>query len=644
MRVRGDHWVDEAGRRLILRGANLGGDCKVPVRPDGDTKNKQGFYDRRGVSFVGRPFPLEEADEHFTRLERWGFGFLRFLTTWEAVEHDGPGIYDEAYLDYLEAIVAKAGEHGISLFIDPHQDVWSRWTGGDGAPIWALEAVGFAPERLHASGAAILNQELGDAYPRMIWMSNYDRLACATMWTLFFAGDDYAPDIGPVGPSPVGPGAGGSLQDFLQGHYIAAMAKVASRVAKYPNVVGFDSLNEPSAGFIGVGSVHRRGSGTSMGVTPTPWESILAGEGIPQKVEVLGIKGLSRGKVGEAALGVEGLRAWADGVDSVWQRAGLYSMEGGKPVLKDPAFFAAKPGKDFTESYLKPFIARYEKAIRGALEEAVSGDSQDARRFALFVEGVPNAGRPRWTASDPSPAVDATHWYDDLTLVTKKWRGFVAYDARHDRPVLGFGRVRRYFAEALLELKAWSAREMGGIPTLLGEFGIPFDMNGAKAYRTGDYSLQEKALAANYDAVDASLIDSTIWNYSAGNRHEHGELWNGEDLSIFCRDEREAGRSETGDPADSGGRALRGFVRPYARATSGEVLSMAFQTRRGVFSLRYRPDPAISAPTEIFVPELQYPDGFIYEVEGGEAEVRRGCLLVSAHLGAKEVNVRITRK
>ena len=181
MRVQGDHWVDEEGRRLILRGANLGGDCKVPVMPDGDTKNKAGFYDRKGVSFVGRPFPLAEADEHFTRLSRWGLTFLRFLTTWEAVEHDGPGLYDEAYLDYLEAVVAKAGEHGISLFIDPHQDVWSRWTGGDGAPIWALEAAGFCPERLNASGAAILNQELGDAYPRMIWTSNHDRLACATM-------------------------------------------------------------------------------------------------------------------------------------------------------------------------------------------------------------------------------------------------------------------------------------------------------------------------------------------------------------------------------------------------------------------------------------------------------------------------------
>lgn len=81
---------DETGRALLLRGANLGGSTKVPTEPNGATYLRAGFFEHRDVSFVGRPFPLDEADEHFGRLRAWGLTFLRLLTTWEAIEHAGP--------------------------------------------------------------------------------------------------------------------------------------------------------------------------------------------------------------------------------------------------------------------------------------------------------------------------------------------------------------------------------------------------------------------------------------------------------------------------------------------------------------------------------------------------------------------------
>ncbi len=130
------HWfVDEQGRCVLLRGVNLGGSTKVPYSPDGRTHIPADFLDHRTVSFVGRPFPIEEVDEHFMRLRHWGFNCLRLLTTWEAIEHAGPGQYDEEYLDYITHVVQKAGEYGFYLFIDPHQDVWSRMSGGDGARV-----------------------------------------------------------------------------------------------------------------------------------------------------------------------------------------------------------------------------------------------------------------------------------------------------------------------------------------------------------------------------------------------------------------------------------------------------------------------------------------------------------------------------
>lgn len=189
-----DVWfLDQKGRRLLLRGVNLSGASKVPFKPNGATYRREQFFNHREVSFVGRPFPLEEAEEHFNRLRHWSLTTLRFITTWEAIEHAGPGIYDEDYLDYLVQVIQKADAHGIRLFIDPHQDVWSRFSGGDGAPGWTLEAVGFNLQNLHPTGAAYVHALVGDGYPRMIWGTNTYKLAAATMFTLFFAGNVFAP-------------------------------------------------------------------------------------------------------------------------------------------------------------------------------------------------------------------------------------------------------------------------------------------------------------------------------------------------------------------------------------------------------------------------------------------------------------------
>ncbi len=181
--ISGPQFKDEYGRTLMLRGVNLGGSSKVPFCPNGATYIRDHFFDHRNVSFVGRPFPLAEADEHFSRLKEWGLTFLHFLVTWEAIEHEGPGIYDQEYLDYVRKIAAMAGEYGINMFIDPHQDVWSRFSGGDGAPGWTLEAVGLDMENFQETGAAIVHATYGDPFPRMIWPTNSGKLTAATMFT-----------------------------------------------------------------------------------------------------------------------------------------------------------------------------------------------------------------------------------------------------------------------------------------------------------------------------------------------------------------------------------------------------------------------------------------------------------------------------
>jgi hypothetical protein len=592
VRLAGSRFVDEHGRTRILRGVNLGGSSKVPRRPDGASHLRETLLAHRDVSFVGRPFPLEEADEHLGRLRAWGFDFLRLLVTWEAIEHAGPGRYDEAYLDYIREVATRAGRHGFDLFIDPHQDMWSRFSGGDGAPGWTLEAVGLDPGKLAATGAAVVHAFHDGPMPPMIWPSNETKLATATLFSLFFGGDDVAPATRV---------AGEPVQEYLQRHYVAAIARLAERLRDLPNVVGYDTLNEPSRGWLGWGDLRVPGGLVQKGPCPSPFEAMLLGAGHPQEVGVWAVRPTGLTRTGTTTLNRGGARAWLAGRDCVWRQNGVWDLGAdGRPRLLRPDHFARRGGRpvDFSQDHYLPFARRFYDAIRAVHPGAL-----------VFVESAPQQPPPRWQAPG---LVYAPHWYDGFVLFMKRYSDWVAVDNRRAKLVFTPWRIRRSFAAQLELLRGESREHMGNAPTLIGEFGIPFDIASRRAFRTGDFRLQEKALDRTFRAFDDTLLSGTLWNYTADNTNAHGDQWNGEDLSIWSRDQQT-------DPGDlhSGGRGLGGFVRPYARAIAGEPVRMSFERRRRVFELEFRHDPAVSAPTEIFLPALQYPHGAEVQVSDG---------------------------
>lgn len=601
-------FLDGAGGQIILRGVNLGGDSKVPW-PDGGTERFSDFADHRDVSFIGRPFPLEEADEHLGRLAHWGFNALRLLTTWEAVEHRGPGQYDTEYLDYFTEVCRRAEDHGLHLFIDFHQDVWSRMSGGDGAPGWTFEAVGLDFTRFAEADAAHVMQARYDyadpaprqgAYPQMSWGSNHRLPANGIMWTLFWGGRLFTPDFRIEGEN---------AQDFLQNRYLGAMGEVARRVAGLPHVLGFDTLNEPGLGWMGRPLSYRHLAASRehperprIGPALSPLDALAMAQGLPVTAPVLARDASGAAVPGQSrVLNPRGVRIWRDGADCPFERAGAYRLEGDTPAPLDEDFFTVADGRrlSLSDDAFAPFFHQVARATRA-----------HCPGWSVFAEMDPfaHASGRRFPADLPERSVNASHWYDVATLYLKR------FDAAGAGP---------RFARQLGDLAAQAAAFPGGAPSLIGEFGIPFDLDDGAAYaawakgaREGVWESHVLALSLMYDAIDALGLHATQWNYTASNRNDPlvGDRWNQEDLSIFSRDQQ-------GDPADpdSGGRAIEGFCRPFARRIQGRLEAMRFDGRAGRFRLDWIADPEIGGATEVYAPRIQFPAGFVARFEGAPA-------------------------
>eukprot|EP01065_Artemidia_motanka_P003845 TRINITY_DN1183_c0_g2_i1.p1 TRINITY_DN1183_c0_g2~~TRINITY_DN1183_c0_g2_i1.p1 ORF type:complete len:781 (+),score=117.23 TRINITY_DN1183_c0_g2_i1:96-2438(+) len=603
VRVRGEHFVDEHNRVVQLRGVNLSGGSKVPL---GCGTHVPGSLYRetpdRPISFVGRPFPVSEARSHFGRLRSWGFTLLRFIVTWEAIEHAGPYEYDMEYVRYIRTLVEIADEYGLLIYVDPHQDVWCRWTGGDGAPVWTLEKAGFDVDKLEETGAAVTHQGFkGDPakYPKMLWPTNYFKLACQTMFTLFFGGNTYAPGMlvedEREGSMPI--------QEYLQHHYVKSLSILAEALGGCRNVIGYGCMNEPSVGYIGHPNLSKFWGPLKHGVMPTAVQAMCAGDGYCVSVGKYNRFGMPVPQRREK-LNPAGQSVWRDGHRCLWRELGIWgppSKPGEQPKLMQPEYFA---GANFGRDFWLPFAFKFAESVRSAA--AAGGRPAQEPELIVFVElpphdlglsEMPNIGTQLGTV------VNATHWYDNLTLFLGAYKAVVSFDVHKNRPVLGREAVHNMLKRQLADIKHWSRPRDGlfgpaGAPTLIGECGIPFNMNKGSSYKTGNWSEQVGALDSTIRALEKNLLNFTLWNYNPDHSPEWGDQWNMEDLSLF---------------SGSDGRALSAAARPYAVAVPGTPTMSAFCRRSGEYRLVFEADGEDrSGPgrdTLIFIPGEQYPRG-----------------------------------
>ncbi|WVR04027.1 hypothetical protein IAU60_001026 [Kwoniella sp. DSM 27419] len=681
------HFRDVHGRSLLLRGVNLSGSAKQPNGQPSHVRNN--FWEAAEAGqgdFMNNPLNLDDgsADVHLGRLRAWGYNMLRYVFTWESLEHAGPGKYDYEYMDYIIRVLKKCKEWGFRVFMDPHQDVWSRFTGGSGAPLWTLYACGIDPYGITSTASAYIHCEWPNAenpqpetFPAMIWGTNYTRLACQTVWTMFFGGKAYTPNCVIDGKN---------IQDWLQEHFINAVGTLAKKIAdEAPDlfdtcIIGWDSINEPGEGLIGHSDLSRIPDDQQLkkGPSPTPIEGFRLGMAQPQEVQIwnFGTMGPYRG--GHELIDPKGKKLWLSAADDetrgggkwgwsrgeewemgkcIWAQHGVWDPATGD--LLRPDYFTTSPMDtsrpvNFVDDFWSHHWVAYSARVRSHHPEAIH-----------FIQAPVMKQPPRLPQSLlKDRACSSPHFYDGLTLMTKHWNWFNAdaigvmrqkYWTIVQAVRVGEGNIRKMMQGELAVLKQDTTDVLGQYPTLIGEIGIPYDMDGKKAYGyvdggrgEGDYSSQQRALDCSMNACDGSnVLNYTVWTYVPDHCHEWSDNWNGEDLSLWSADDisrgsdvsRDAltnatnssatltasrppspksaispGAIEAGDVSPSlildGSRAVAAFCRPFPIATVGKPNRLDFDIASTTFrySVNVRPIDFSSSTvaTELYVPYIHY--------------------------------------
>ena len=176
-------------------------------------------------------------------------------------------------------------------------------------------------------------------YRQMSWGKNLDFFPNQTMWTLFFAGQDFTPNFtleNELTGIPV------NIQEYLQYHFLQCVSVVAERVKDMAHVIGFDTLNEPNHGFIGNRVAHRvlfkskDGDRPSPGLTWSPLDIMYVAAGKSFPVDVVGfrVSKFALGPIKKQIVNPQKISLWKDNAINFWNAEGVWIEKEGQALLR----------------------------------------------------------------------------------------------------------------------------------------------------------------------------------------------------------------------------------------------------------------------------------------------------------------------
>lgn len=634
-----------------------------PSSPNGLTHLKDAWeFDDRLVTFHGRPFPLEEAPFRLRQLKAWGYPLVRLTVTWESISHAGPRVedVDKDYVAYLKQLIRLIGDYGMKTFICVHQDVWSRFTGGSGAPGWTLTAAGMDRNAFKATGAAYVHCLDDESTPKepsgpFLWPSGYQKLSAATMMTLFWGGEVFAPELysqlsdkDMAGPQ-FSQAASRQIQTFLQTAFIDAYGYLADQLADLDALIGFDLFNEPHRGLIGLENFHKWTYETDLhiGHFPSLLQSFALADGKPQAVPFY-VKTwpFPTRKTHDSLIDPGGATVWRNG-QCPWKSHGVWAwdehLKHAVPLCKD--YFSTdrrgpepKPVEWYKDFYL-PFIQNFSARLQKCNPD-----------LFILLEPIPNEFFPPWPPEyqpeskfvkdkrrEPPPPdpkkqqyavktvlqgphpknlVYSPHFYD-LNLVFGKVWSFLSVNVQGlargmflpKALYLGERGLRSNYLKQITAQAVFGRQSLGNVPLLVGEIGLPYDINGAYAYKTGDYGKHVQLADAMLNALEKNLLSFTWWNFNPDAIAAHGDGWNKEDFSVITADVTSRDKANIAGETNElyrGGRILDALIRPYAVKVAGVPLDTNWDRHLGTFTLDWMNRRSQSAVTEIFFPKYLF--------------------------------------